>query len=300
MTRHRRDRAFAMTAEKAVYPDPIAYRRRLQRKNRKRLFWAAGFSLLFHLSMITFFEIGVRYPRDDIRFYQVQIVSVPEVPRAATPAAASSDALSLSGRNDYGQLPLIALPVVEFAEMERLRVRYDTAAPLAELAERPTQLVYTDSWARFSSELQRMSRSLRDLALSEEGAVPREKQPKEAQRLYFRPAEGFEAYIEWTGPPADRALLFSPPMKALWNVSTALKSRQLEIVFQVDPGGRVVNVWSPEVEDAAVVDDIQMTLLQYRFSPLPELGMSGSGEGENRSLKDQSGVLFIKASEQAP
>lgn len=286
-----------MTETKAAHPDPGRQRRKQQRTSRNRLLWAAGISLLFHLSMITFFEIGVVYPRDDIRFYQVQIISAPESTAAPAEASSQGEALSLGRADSYDLLPRVALPVVEFAEMERLRVRYDTAAPMADLGGLSEQPVYTDSWARFSSELQRMSRSLRDIAFSDgeplEVALP----DPEAKRLYFRPASGFEAYIEWTGPPEDRKLLFSPPLKALWEISTPLRERHLEFVFQVDPSGRVVNVWSAEVEDADLVDDIQMTLLQYRFSPLPEYETGEGGESLIRSGTDQSGVLFIKASE---
>ena len=285
-----------MTEIKAAYPDPALQRRKQQRTSRNRLLWAAGISLLFHLSMITFFEIGVRYPRDDIRFYQVQIVSAPESAQPLSDASPQSDALSLGRGDSYDLLPTVALPVVEFAEMERLRVRYDMTAPLSDL---PEQAVYTDSWARFSSELQRMSRSLRDRAFSD-GVSPEEALPeREAKRLYFRPAAGVEAFIEWTGPPDDRSLLFSPPLKALWDISSPWRGRHLEIVFQVDPSGRVVNVWSPEVEDVDLVDEIQMTLLQYRFSPLPEYETGEREEGLSRSGTDQSGVLFIKASEES-
>ncbi|MCK5862029.1 MAG: hypothetical protein KAH38_06070, partial [Candidatus Hydrogenedentes bacterium] len=105
------------------------------------------------------------------------------------------------------------------------------------------------------------------------------------------PAEGFEAYIEWSGPPKDRELLFAPPIKALWKITPAKLTRTLEIVFKVAPSGRVTNVWSPMVEDSELVDDVQLTLLDYRFAPIGDYSASPSSPGE------QSGVLFIRAGE---
>ena len=57
----------------------------------------------------------------------------------------------------------------------------------------------------------------------------------------LRPAEGFEAIIVWSGEPKDRALLFAPPVDALWDAEAGDLDRPIEVVLQVDALGNVVN-----------------------------------------------------------
>lgn len=262
-----------------------------------RLTAALTVSLLFHLSMITVFQIVIALPSDPVEYYEVRLVSSPEEPARTSDAAAAArgpDTLALSGAALYDPLPAVALPIVEFAELERLRIRYDASAPLTGMGRFLEDTAPTDSWARFGGELQRLGRTLREIALpgQETGAA----RAGEAQQyLTHRPAEGFEAYIEWSGPPRDRELLFSPPIRALWNLNPAEVTRPFEIVFKVDTAGRVVNVWSPMLDDSGVIDDVQMTVLQYRFAPLARYDAAGRPLEEPVPASEQSGVLFIRA-----
>lgn len=258
-------------------------------KKRGRLITALVVSLFFHLSMITIFRIVIVLPRDQVSYYDVHIVSSPPA-AAPDPGAAPArpeDTLSLGGASLYGALPEVELPVIEFAELERLRIRYDAAKPLPEMDSLFEDYQPTDSWARFGGELQRFGKTLRELAFPGEEAPAVVAPPGKKRLLTHRPAEGFEAYIEWNGPPENRELLFSPPVKALWGVNPNDLERPLEIVFKVDSSGKVVNVWSPILEDSGMIDDVQMTVLQYRFAPLV-----GAAE--------QSGVLIIGATGDAP
>lgn len=264
-------------------------------RQRRRITFACAVSLVFHLSMITLFEIVLVFPREDMQYFEVSIVSSPG---AAAPddavARRAGDQLALSGPGMFDDdLPVVDLPVIEFAELERLRIRYDAVEPLPALEGFFDPPRPTDSWARFGEELQRLGRSLRDLATP--GDALRTDTPAPRHYLPHRPAEGFEAYVEWSGPPHDRELLFAPPVKALWRVNPDTLLRPLEIVFKVDPSGRVTNVWSPVIDDSGLLDDVQITVLTYRFAPLPEYVA-----GEDTARAEQSGVLFIRPAKAAP
>ncbi len=265
-------------------------RETIARRQRRRMAVAGAVSLAFHLSMITLFEIVLVFPREDTRFFEVSIVSSPAAPEttvAQTSALRMGDQLALSGSRLFdGDLPSVDLPVIEFAELERLRIRFDASEPLPDMERLLDAPRAADSWARFGEEVQRMGRTVREMAM------PGDDVPGPATKRYLphRPAEGFEAYIEWSGPPYERELLFAPPVRALWNVSPGNLRRPVEIVFKVDAGGRVVNVWSPVIDDDGLLDDIQMTVLQYRFAPL-----AGYMDEEPAVPVEQSGVLFIRA-----
>lgn len=265
----------------------------LNRRHRRRMAVAGAVSLGFHLSMITLFEIVLVFPREDTRYFEVTIVSshAPDADGAA-PAPRTGDQLALTGPSLLdAELPAVALPVIEFAELERLRIRYDAEEPLPALEALFDPPQPPDSWARFGEELHRLGRSLRDLALPGEEAPA----PAPQRHLLHRPADGFEAYIEWSGPPWDRELLFAPPIKVLWRAGPDRLRRPLEIVFKVDPGGRVTNVWSPVIDDDGVLDDVQIAVLRYRFAPLPEYVA-----GEGAAPPEQAGLLFIRATGAAP
>jgi len=239
------------------------------------------------------FEIVVPFPRNNVEYYNVSLMSSSTAPTTATSETRTGDMLALSGNQRMEEgLPAIDLPVIEFAEIDRLRIRYDASESLQDLDRFFVPTRPTDSWARFGGELHRLGRSLRDFALPGDEDTDSNGQQR---TLSHRPAEGFEAYIEWNSPPKDRELLFAPPIKALWEVSPASVTRPLEIVFKVNPAGRVTNVWSPIIEDTELIDDVQMTLLQYRFAPLANYTDSPSPATPD----EQSGVLFIKAREDA-
>ena len=277
------------------------FRRSLRsRAIRARLAAALSFSILFHLSMITIFQIVIAFPRDELQYYEVRIVSSPPEGAPAPGDAVTQragDMLALGGASLYDLLPPVELPVLEFAELERLRIRYDASDSLPEIQGLFDTGPAPDSWARFGGELQRLGKTLREFALpGQDGPAPAREE--ERQRLLaHRPAEGYEAYIEWSGPPRDRELLFAPPIRALWRLHPADLTRPFEIVFKVDASGRVVNVWSPILDDSGMIDEVQMTVLQYRFAPLTAAGLD---TGEASTATEQSGVLFIRAARGQP
>ncbi len=241
-------------------------------------------SAIFHLSMVTVFRIVTYIPREDIRFTEFTIVSVtPEAePWPATdvlaPAGGAGPQLALRGLGGAGFG--VQLPTIEFAELDRLRIREESIPD----PERPESLFREpsdDSWARFSRGLSNMSRSIAQLRLSgapgvdAQSPLPLEKTT--APRPASRPAEGFEAYVVWAGDPKDRKLLFAPPIEALWDIDPAEFTQPIEIVLQVNPLGRVVNVFSPNLDARELVDAVQFSALQYRFEPL------GVGDGANQT-----------------
>lgn len=259
-----------------------------------RMTAALVFSLFFHLSMITLFRIVIVLPREQVTYYDVRIVSTGV--ETVSEAQKTGDTLALAGPSLYDALPEVELPVIEFAELERLRIRYDAAEPVPGVGDLFREFTPTDSWARFGGELQRFGKTLRELALPGQENVPGQAATPEKPRLLeHRPAQGFTAYVEWSGPPEDRELLFSPPIKALWEVNPSELARPIEIVFKVDPSGRVVNVWSPILDDSGMIDEVQMAVLQYRFAPLASSGADGGG-----ASAEQSGVLVIGAAEDTP
>lgn len=248
-------------------------------------------SAVFHLSMVTVFRIVTYIPREDIRFTEFTIVSVtPEtepwpVADILAPAVGAGTQLALRGLGggNFG----VQLPTIEFAELDRLRVREESIPDPA----RPESLFREpsdDSWARFSRGLSNMSRSLTQLRLSgAPGAVtPSPIPPLEANstaRPASRPAEGFEAYVVWAGEPRDRKLLFAPPIEALWDIEAAEFTQPIEMVLQVNALGRVVNVFSPNLDARELVDAVQLSALQYRFEPLE----IGDGANQTATLRVQ-------------
>jgi len=276
-----------------------ARKRRLarHRMEKRRFRIAFVLALLFHLSMITIFQIVIYFPRNDTQYYTINLVSSPSV--APNTTEKSSDTLSLGGAAELQGLPAVDLPVIEFAEIDRLRIRYGAADPLPDMDRFFGTADTRDSWSRFGGDLQKIGRSLRNLALSGEDAPFSEPLGKSKRMLLHSPAEGFQAYIEWSGPPYDRELLFAPPVKALWNLNPMQLKRPLEIVFKVNASGRVTNVWSPTIENSELTDDVQMTLLQYRFAPLSS-DAGGNSTGASAEDSEQSGVFFIQAAGDAP
>ena len=273
------------------------HRRRNMEKRRFRI--AFVLALLFHLSMVTVFEIVIPFPRHDTQYYNVSLVSSPNA--IASARIRSGDILALSGADNLEyKLPAVDLPTIEFAEIDRLRIRYSAADPLPDLDAVFNTPRPADSWSRFGSELHRLGRSLRDLALPGEEDMRPASRFNEERCLLHRPAEGFEAYVEWSGPPYDRELLFAPPIKALWKIAPSEITRPLEIVFKVNASGRVINVWSPMIEGSELLDDVQMTLLQYRFAPLDNY--AGKEEALTTSTigREQAGVFLVRPAGDVP
>ncbi len=267
--------------------------RRAHQKPRARLSpfaIALIFSALLHLSMVTLFNVVIYFPRQDMAYYQFQIR---EVSRRATtgqgqegrlhgPSLDKAPAPTLSA-GDMG-LPRIQLPTLEFAELSRLRVGHAAEPGYgALLDDRPT-----DSWARFSGGLRRLGRSISSLTLPGEKRNLKLSGQLRKDRPTHRPAEGFEARIEWSTPPLDRELLYAPPIKALWKLTPEADTDTIEVVIEVNPLGRVVSVFSPGVDPDGLIDAVQLGVLKYRFAPV---------EGEDASERQLGTVRIRKASE---
>lgn len=266
-----------------------------RRADRRGLYIAFALSAALHLSMVTVFTIVIHFPRVDIQYRDFTIVPVPvyvpepapvEPPAPETAATTpSTDQLALRGPDSLSPLAGIQLPTLEFAELERLRVRQESAQTLSrydDLFQAPAG----DSWSRFSRSLSGLGKTLSGLRLTgpADEETPLDLNDASAPGLSLRPAEGYEARIVWASEPKDRQLLFAPPVDALWNVDPATLARPIEVVLQVNELGKVVNVLSPNVDARELVDAVQATALSYRFEPLT---LEGSG--------DQMATLRIQA-----
>ena len=276
----------------AAEPSPGDWYHHFRRREGARSFYAALLvSAVFHLSMVTIFRIVTYIPREDIRFTEFSIVSVtPDTePQVATaePDSASSAGPQLALRGAGGAGPDLQLPTLEFAELDRLRVREESIPD----PTRPESLFREpsdDSWARFSRGLSNMSRSITQLRLSGAPGVASSRpiSPLDAPSPATpasRPAEGFEAYVVWAGEPRDRKLLFAPPIEALWDIDPAEFIQPIEMVLQVNALGRVVNVFSPNLDARELVDAVQLSALKYRFEPLEV----GDGANQTATLRVQ-------------
>ncbi len=269
------------------------YHRFRKRESQRSFYLALMASGVFHLSMVTVFSIVIYFPREDTRYYDFSIVPLrtpTDVAAVETPEVdpvpetdVVGEQLALRGTT----LPDVELPTIEFAELERLRVGQAGAQSLSRYDE-VFQEGPDDSWERFSRGLSEMSRSLTRLRLS--GDAPTDPLSSALNeiaappnRIVHRPAEGFEAHLVWSTAPFDRQLLFAPPIEALWGADEASVQRPVELVLQVNALGRVVNVFSPTVDERELVDAIQMTTLRYRFEPLS----LESGDSQTVTLRIQ-------------
>ncbi len=270
------------------------YHRFRKRESQRSFYLALIASGMFHLSMVTVFSIVIYFPREDTRYYDFSIVPLrtptavagaeaPEADTTAPETEVGGEKLALRGAT----LPDVELPTIEFAELERLRVGQAGSQSLSRYDE-VFQEGPDDSWERFSRGLSEMSRSLTRLRLS--GDAPTDplssalnEVTAPSNRIVHRPAEGFEAQLVWSTAPFDRQLLFAPPIEALWGADEATFQRPVELVLQVNALGRVVNVFSPTVDERELVDAIQMTTLRYRFEPLS----LESGDSQTVTLRIQ-------------
>ncbi len=239
---------------------------------------ALVFSALFHLSMVSLFSIVIFFPRHDITYYDFRIVradsfaGLPPTSDGRLRAPRLNDPLSEDlAFEDAGlsgpALPDIELPTLEFAELGRLRVRQE-GLRTASLYDNLYDDAPRDAWEQFGHGLRRVTRSLKDLTAP--GTEPKKELAlgmAEAP-VGFHPAEGFGGTVEWKGEPRERRLLFTPPIEALWNAERDTTRRPIELVLEVNAHGRVVNVWSPAIDETGLVDRIQMAVLRYRFEPL--------------------------------
>ncbi len=271
---------------------------------------AVGISVAFHLSMVTFFSIGVRFEINTPRYFRFDIVKTPQArPAAETPDSARLRAPSiedganvfnsnsaqheLSDSLDIGvdmprlhEPPEVLLPTLEFDNLERLRLREQSIAASNRTLESFDNLP-NDSWAQFGRELEQFRRATlgRLPFLGEESPV----EEPSPQRVSV-PAEGFEVYIEWMSEPFERQLLFSLPIEALWRIDPRTLQKPISFTFRAGPDGRVREVLQGAlIEDEDLAASVLKALLHYRFAPLPE-GQS----------QDQQGTLLITAARRAP
>ncbi|HNR32177.1 MAG TPA: hypothetical protein PKI11_14905 [Candidatus Hydrogenedentes bacterium] len=241
-------------------------------------------SFLLHLSAITVFRVVIFFPRQDIEYVEFQIVqAAPAVPApgdgpdGADFSPSSWDMAALGGSLQLGGErllmgegpPPVALPTLEFAELNRLRVRRDALLD-PERRDAIFRDEPRDTWRRFGDELGRLRETLTGLTLSSEQGDEDTPRAAGGAPAVHRPAEGFEAHLEWESEPANRELLFAPPMQALWDLAPGQLTAPLSLVIEVNPIGRVINVWSPPLGDSAILDSVQATVLKYRFEPLDD------------------------------
>ncbi len=269
-------------------------------RNRS-LLAALSVSVVFHLSMVTLFSIVFEFPVQHIDYYDFRILS--EEP-AATQAPERQPPRRLAAlptlenplrRAELGgldrdaepdawtpRLPAIELPRLEFAEMEMLELREEglsIRSRLAEFFDAPL----SDPWSRIGRSLERLSDALTPSRFFDDEQDRLTE--RAAPRLVTRPAEGFEAYVEWMSEPRDRELLFSPPIEALFALRAPELTEPITLVFRVNPAGEVIEVLTPLPDDAGVVVSAARALTKYRFAPLEDpLG-----------ARDQHGTLLITA-----
>lgn len=255
------------------------------------------FSVVFHLSMVTLFNIVIYFPRQDLSYFDVKIVQVRPMPAGKTSESAATETPRLQdplreglGLKDQAALEKltssIELPTLEFAELNRLRVRQETLnnpSAYSDLFNEGPK----DSWAQFGAGIKHLRQTLTDLAFSSSDRDGGGKRAEAAE--LFHPAQGFDAHIEWSGEPKNRKLLFAPPIDALWEIDPATMKKPIELVLKVDAHGRVINVWSPAVDTSGLIDQVQMAVLKYRFEPL-----------ELEGQEEQIGTLHIQAAGNAP
>ncbi len=260
---------------------------------RNRVFLVSlGVSIVFHLSMVTVFSIGVYFPREEIDYHYFEIVDLRSY--APTPTASVQDPsflsnpmqnplaeseafsverLSLDGLADRGEesaeapfaaLPEIELPRLEFAELDRLRVR-EHGLDFRARHGYPVGPRPQDSWARFGQELERIGEAVTRLPLWDWLETERREEQEGIQPI-TRPAPGFAGYLEWMSAPEDRQLLFAPPLDTLGGVDPA-GFAPLSFVLRISPEGRVTEIITPIEGGEELVAGLGRQILRYRFEP---------------------------------
>lgn len=266
---------------------------------RNRLFLVAlSVSALFHLSMVTLFSIVFEFPVTRIDYYSFRILSE-ESAFSGDPAAHPGERMAglptlqnplrdtgLEGLgleptpSDWAAgLPAIELPRLEFAEMQMLEVREEglsIRSRLVDFLDAPL----SDPWSRLSRGLERLGDALSSLGWFDD--ADKETLARPAPKLVARPAEGFEAYVEWMSEPLNRELLFSPPIEALFRLHPEDLREPITLVFRVNPRGEVIEVLTPLPDEAGVVVSAARALTSYRFEPL-----------DTPEARDQHGTLLI-------
>ncbi len=251
-------------------------------------------SALFHFSMVTVFTIVIIFPRYDAKFYSFSIVdpdsrliagpSGREVLRSFSPDTALDKTFESEDGADsweapWSLLPPVELPTIEFAEFDRLKIRRESL----ELSSRFDSFFDTgpkDSWAKLGEKMESLGQTISRLASSQE--MPG---PGESPEPISRPALGFEAYLEWMSEPKNRLLISATQIRALMNLGPQELPGSLVFMLRINAEGKVVEVMTPEVDDADLVTSIGIAIQKYRFEPLIDSG------------RDQRATLIIRAAE---
>lgn len=236
-------------------------------------------SLLFHLSMVTLFQIVIFFPQNEIDYFIFRIIDprtqqaraatvgerlrIPSADEALERIAPGAENSTL--RDIVPSLPEIELPTLEFAMLDRLRLKSEGL----DIRERYRELFQDepqDTWTRFGRKLSSLGGVLSRMG----GSGPRSQAPQPA--LVSRPAPGFEAYLIWMGEPKDRDAVAVAKIDALWGVDPSNLEQSITLVFKVDREGKVVEVIVPIEDEFGFADSAAQALLKYRFESAPEDG----------------------------
>jgi len=254
------------------------------------LYVAVAVSTLFHLSMVSIFSIVIWFPRGNIHYALLEIAQLTpdttqqtasakplirrNVLRVSPPDQPVTDASEgflvpesegAAPEDMWAELPEIELPRLSATTSDPLRSpeeRIRIRGTFSDLFEPPPE---PDSWARFSLELRQMGSAFGEWTLRQIGQEP----PRKIVPIRAR-VKGFDMHIEWISEPKDRALLFLPPIQALWQMEPSQLPQPLRIMFTVDPQGKVVDVQYPVEDDEGVASDARLALLEARFAPLQD------------------------------
>lgn len=250
---------------------------------------ALAVSAAFHLSMVTLFSIVIKFPVPRVQYYRFEIVD----PRTRQPIVPSDRRSSLfppigevlggegaaTAEDPWQGLPKIELPTLAFTELDQLRAREEGLRVRSRYAEL-LSIHPQESWRGLGKELRQVRDALTRLPFLEQPTQEEEDRPQPIAR----PAEGFEAYIEWMTAPRDRELLFAPPIEALWGVKPEELAAPITLVFKVNPEGKVTEVFMPVEDTAGIVAGAAKALARYRFKPL-----------EQAAPREQRATLIIAA-----
>jgi len=251
---------------------------------------AAAFLMatLFHLSMVTVFRIVVVFPETQAKYCQIRIISEPPpmVVAEASPRT-GTDVLHLRGSLPEKQ---VELPTMDFTELKQLRVRSEAGTDPAAMYR---ALGPSDTWGKFSTGLQNIGLTLREMAFPETPAAPENTRRVVAKH---HPAAGYDGEIVWDTEPRSRELFFAPPIPLLADAANTGLHWPVEAVLTVNPAGRVIGVYCAAVDDAGVVSAIQDAVLKYRFAPLPADTGAETGAGAAK----QMGTLYIRPADEQP
>jgi len=251
------------------------------RRRSDRIFARAlVLSLVVHLSAVTLFRIVFHFPHKDVDYFDVAIVPARMFP-VATPAPA--DRLSLAGPDfTASPLPAIELPALKFEKMDQLRIRQEALQTRSRYDEffagdaDDTSVSRESSFGAIGQTLSRLT-----FGASPDKAL--------APTPVSRPAPGFEAYIDWLSPPADRKVLAVAPIDALWGLSPDALPEPLTLVFRVNRSGEVTWILNPLSDSSDLLRSAARALGRYRFEPL-------LGDGP----ATQSGTLIVRAGGDTP